>query len=390
MARAARTREADLIAQWRAGAWLGWRLRADDGARYTLIFQGRPGGPAGPDFRDAVLTNERGERITGDIELHISPAGWRAHGHSADPRYNGLALHVTLTSGRRPDATAGALANGRRAPLVILTEQDAPALPIIMPPRWPCADFATRAASSRRDLLRGAGRARFEERKATFGAALDAPLAPEWRPPSGWGAAECALVIALVEGLGYGRDRAALRACGERLARGDPPDALLSETIRLGAIERARMSGLRTWLARWHGASPLAILSDALQTGATRHGASGAARAVTEALQVKPSDAVSPCRARILAFNVALPFIAAWALKTQRDELEGLAFAAAAALPGLQSNQITREMARQLGLPRLPSGALSQQGAHHIWAQWCREKRCAICPCATSANRPPR
>ncbi len=74
---------------------------------------------------------------------------------------------------------------------------------------------------------------------ATFGAALDKPLAPEWRPPPGWGAAECALVIALAEGLGYGRDRAALRACGERLARGDPPDALLSETVRLGAVERA-------------------------------------------------------------------------------------------------------------------------------------------------------
>ncbi len=111
---------------------------------------------------------------------------------------------------------------------------------------------------------------------------------------------------------------------------------------------------------------------------------------MTEALQVKPSDAVSPGRARILAFNVALPFIAAWAHKTQRDELETLAFAAAATLPGLPSNQITREMARQLGLPRLPSGALAQQGAHHIWARWCREKKCASCPCASPATHPLR
>jgi hypothetical protein len=40
-------------------------------------------------------------------------------------------------------------------------------------------------------------------------------------------------------------------------------------------------------------------------------------------------------------------------------------------------------MARQLGLPRLPAGAQTQQGLHHVWATHCREKRCAGCPCAT-------
>jgi hypothetical protein len=389
-AQLARLREADLIAQWRGGAWLGWQLRADDGARYTLVFQGRPGGPAGPDFRDAVLVNERGERIIGDIELHLSPAGWRAHGHSADPRYNGLALHVTLTSGRHADATVGALANGRRAPLVVLSAQDAPALPSAPPPSWPCAGFGSQPAAARRDLLRDAGRERFEERVATFSATLDAPLNPSWRPPAGWGAAESALVVALAEGLGYGRDRTALRACGERLARGEPPDALLSEVSRLGAVERTRLSGLLVWLDRWYSASPLVILSGALVAGSIRRGASGAARAVTEALQVKPSGAVSPGRARILAFNVALPFVAAWARATMRDEIAALATAAAAELPGLPSNQITREMARQLGLSRLPSGALTQQGAHHIWARWCREKMCATCPCASPATLSPR
>lgn len=389
-AQLSRPREADLIARWRAGAWLGWRLRADDGMSYTLLFQGRPGGPAGPDFRDAVLANERGERITGDIELHLTPSGWRAHGHSADPRYNDLALHVTLTSGHRTDATVGALASGRRAPLVVLATQDPPARSTTLPLSWPCAGFALRSAIARRDVLRGAGQARFEERVAAFAAALALPLDPAWRPPPGWGAAECTLVIALAEGLGYGRDRVALRAYGERLARGDPPDALLSEATRLGAVERARLSGLLAWFDRWYGASPLVILSDSLLAGAARRGASGAAQAVTEALQVKPSGAVSPGRARILAFNVALPCLVAWAHTTMNAEIAALANSAASRQRGLPSNQITREMTRQLGLHRLPSGALMQQGAHHIWAQWCREKKCASCPCASPATHAAR
>ena len=66
--------------------------------------------------------------------------------------------------------------------------------------------------------------------------------------------------------------------------------------------------------------------------------------------------------------------------------LAPLALAATEALPSLPSNQITREMARQLGLPRLPSGALAQQGLHHVWARHCREKRCCGCPCATAHN----
>lgn len=379
-----RPREADLIARWRAGAWVGWRLRADDGARYTVLFQGRPGGPTGPDFRDAVLLDASGARVTGDIELHLSPAGWRAHGHSADPRYNRLALHVTLLAGHANNSASGALASGRRAPLVILAAQDAPSLPVAPPPPWPCAGFAARPASWRRDLLRAAGRARFEERVAALGADMRLSSAATRPSAPGWDAADRALFLALAEGLGYGRDRAAMRACGERLAHGEPPDTLLSAATRLGGVERARLGGLLSWHARWREARPLAGLAAALAEGEQRRGVAGAGRALTEALMVSEHGAVSVGRARILAFNVALPGLAAWARATARHDLAALASATAEELAGLPSNQITREMTRQLGLPRLPNGALNQQGAHHIWAHWCREKQCDGCPCAIS------
>jgi len=243
------------------------------------------------------------------------------------------------------------------------------------------------AAEGRLALLRAAGWARFEERAAALAAEMCRATAAGvagWRPEDG------ALCAALAEGLAYGRDRAALRLCGERLARGEPPDALLTTAARLPVIERRRLDGLLALLGRWGWASPLATLIAALEAGAQRAGASGAALALTEALHVAERGAVSPGRARILAFNMALPAIVAWA-RLQPDDparvvLERLARAAVDALPGLPSNQITREMTRQLGLPRLPGGALAQQGLHHLWSRACREKRCDLCPCASAKD----
>ena len=390
-----RPRERELIARWGAGAWRGWSLRAGDGARYTIIYQGRPGGPAGPDFRDAVLMDRHGERITGDIELHLSPAGWRAHGHGSDPRYNALALHITLTAGRDDLSDGCALASGRRVPLVALAAQEEPAGALAAP--WPCerlgAGSGQRAAL--RSLIHDAGWARFEERVALSGAALADATAPATAGLPTWSAADAALFIALAEGLGYGRDRATLRACGERLAHGHPPDALLSTHARAGAVERRRLEGLLALRDRWRATGPLAALTRALGDGGARAGAAGAARALTEALRIAERGAVSPGRARILAFNVALPFVvalASGAAPTRQDapKVAALAQAAVQALSGLPSNQITREMTRQLGLPRLPGGALAQQGLQHLWAHHCREKRCDACPCAALRSTQPQ
>ena len=35
-----------------------------------------------------------GELRTGDVEIHVRPGDWNAHGHSADPAYADVALHV--------------------------------------------------------------------------------------------------------------------------------------------------------------------------------------------------------------------------------------------------------------------------------------------------------
>ena len=50
---------------------------------------------AGPDFRNAELFLN-GERLCGDVEIHLNSADWYHHKHHEDPRYNQVILHVVL------------------------------------------------------------------------------------------------------------------------------------------------------------------------------------------------------------------------------------------------------------------------------------------------------
>jgi hypothetical protein len=148
----------------------------------------------------------------------------------------------------------------------------------------------------------------------------------------------------------------------------------------LPGIERMRARGLLAWHTRWRRTGPWPALAAALSAGDARQGVI----ALRAALQVAERGAVSPGRANIVAVNVALPFAAALATLHDDEALAHRARAVYEAWPGLTSNQIVREMARTLGLARLPRGALAQQGLHHLWRHTCREKQCARCPCNCS------
>jgi hypothetical protein len=378
-----REREADLIARWNAGVWRGSTLRAADGATYQVIYQGRPGGPVGPDFRDAVLRTASGRRVLGDVELHLTPSGWREHRHGTDPRYNNIALHVTLRSGAC-DGAGTPLASGGRAPLVALAAQsDALAHSAQPPAPWPCEPLeAGSLVSERMATLRQAGWARLRGRASAL---LVARARERLTPTSGgarWNADDRALFIALAEALGYGRDRDALRQCGERLVAGATPDALLAEATRLGAVEQRRVVGLVALGERWRASGPLAALRDALMAGAARAGPVGAGRALVAEVATPGKRIVSLGRARIVTINVALPYL----LLDAREACDAARWervvTAIEVFPGLASNQITRVMAAQIGLARAPAGALAQQGLQHVWTRHCREKRCVGCPLA--------
>jgi uncharacterized protein DUF2851 len=388
-------REAALAARWAAGEFAGRWLRTAGGEDLAVVFAGRHGGPAGPDFRDAVLTRRDGTRLYGDVEVHIRARGWLAHGHATDARYNGVVLHVVRAA---EGARATPLASGGWAPVVeVCADREAPAR---MPPQradpvWPCVRLApAREPSALRNLLHAAGDARFQSHAAAFAERLSAAQCdgvaqgPPIRTPSrpAWSIVDRVLFAALAEGLAYGRERELMRRAGIWLAEGGAPDAMPRELPRPSALDATRLRGLLAWRERWGASGPWTALRSALEAGTP----ADAARALIAALLV-PGGAVSPSRAAILAANVVLPCAAAWAGLRDESWLATCALAVYAALPGLPSNQITREMVRQLGLARQPAGARAQQGLHHIWAQHCREKRCERCPCATlvcDAERP--
>jgi hypothetical protein len=69
--------------------------RLQDGRRVRVGEPGRWNHLGGPDFGSAVLEID-GCRRVGDVEVHLWERDWYAHGHGADPAYDGVILHAVL------------------------------------------------------------------------------------------------------------------------------------------------------------------------------------------------------------------------------------------------------------------------------------------------------
>ncbi len=106
--------ERHVQALWYDDALRPEALRATDGTPVRVIDPGTWNVEAGPDFRHAVLeAGSPARRIVGDVEIHLHPADWHAHGHSADPAYASVVAHVTWYAaprcGSRESLPAGCL-----------------------------------------------------------------------------------------------------------------------------------------------------------------------------------------------------------------------------------------------------------------------------------------
>lgn len=62
-------------------------LRTAAGRRLRILYPGRTGTAAGPDFRDALLEVEGVGLVRGDVEIHVRQRDWASHGHTNDPNY---------------------------------------------------------------------------------------------------------------------------------------------------------------------------------------------------------------------------------------------------------------------------------------------------------------
>ena len=92
-----------LQAVWYDDRWRPPELRTVEGEGVRVCSPGRWNLEAGPDFLEATLeVGPQRRQLRCDVEVHLRPAEWDAHGHGADPRYRNVQAHVTYAPGRAP------------------------------------------------------------------------------------------------------------------------------------------------------------------------------------------------------------------------------------------------------------------------------------------------
>lgn len=101
---------------WLRGEFDPLEGRTEDGRRLRVRFGGKWNLLSGPDFKGAVLELD-GERVEGEVEVHLHEREWDHHGHAGDPAYAGVVLHVVLFPGTKV-WTAGV--GGRKIPVFTL------------------------------------------------------------------------------------------------------------------------------------------------------------------------------------------------------------------------------------------------------------------------------
>mgnify|MGYP001115211532 CR=1 FL=1 len=104
---------------WNSGRFAKGLLRAKDGRRIEVIYQGQWNDESGADFRNAEIRID-GQNRRGDVEVHVKSSHWRSHRHDTDPRYNSTILHVALWDDGISLLTRKQ--NGERIPILILCD----------------------------------------------------------------------------------------------------------------------------------------------------------------------------------------------------------------------------------------------------------------------------
>jgi hypothetical protein len=165
-----------LQAVWRHQRLLREQLTMLDGRRVRILHPGFLNREGGPDFRGAVVQFEDEPPRTGDVEVDLESAGWRAHGHDKNPNFKNVVLQVIWKA--TPGAASGkgmlpavALFGKLDAPLaelnLWLNSDESESLPETL--RGQCsAPLAELFPEKLRELLLQAAQIRFRSKAAQF------------------------------------------------------------------------------------------------------------------------------------------------------------------------------------------------------------------------------
>ena len=74
-------------------------LRTSDDRNLEIVYPGYWNFGKGPDFTNATI-KVNGKVYEGDVELHVYSTDWKTHGHSRNPDFDNVILHVYMWQGR--------------------------------------------------------------------------------------------------------------------------------------------------------------------------------------------------------------------------------------------------------------------------------------------------
>jgi hypothetical protein len=435
-------REEDLAHLWEGQRFPPGALRTRDGRPLQVVYRGRRNGGPGPDFVDAIIADDRGRLLKGDVELHVRASAFWGHGHHRDSRYDNLVLHVVFDDDSGEDTL---LACGRRAAVVALAPWVARRagqlrLWLVQPSLWeePCRQAVPRLGwPAVQETLARLGRMRFRQKQSRFALALRRDGANQ------------VLYEGLLRALGYSRNQEAFGYLArllpyERLRNvlsedGGPlaaealllgsagllpsqrglaaaADPYVEELERLWAVRPGSRVPAELWslqgmrpenqpARRLAAACPLllrwpSLLASLRELPDERSG--GSPQRLIAAWRVaadgfwrshhdlagertgRPTGALlGRGRALELLVNVILPFAAAWAEAHDLDGLLRRANAAFLRLPRPGSYGATRFLEAALRPPPGQRGhrnACYQQGLLYLHQRYCAEGECCICP----------
>lgn len=378
--------EADLSRIWEGQTFPPEAMTAAGGVRLRVIYRGRRGHGAGPDFRDAIVAAPYG-LLEGDVELHVRSSDFRRHGHHLDPAYDRVALHLVMENDGGGETT---LSNGRSVPVVALGDwlhnRSGQIIAwLAEPERWrePCRSAVERLGGDETGrVLDRLGDMRFRAAAAEYQARLAANDAGAlcWE--------------GLLVALGFGGQRGRFR----RLADAIPWAGLTPRLAGLRAAPR-RAAALRALIEADRG--PLSPAQGALRPAnrfevrlegaaalAARFAPSGFVEPFARAVRLEDGAAVrrllrlltvprliGRSRAIEIAANAVLPLLAA----VEEGRYERPAEHAYALLPLPARYGAVRHLHEAVA-PAIRINARRQQGMLYLLKQYCTQGGCGRCP----------
>ncbi|MFO7774367.1 MAG: DUF2851 family protein [Candidatus Hydrogenedentota bacterium] len=201
---------------WHELAFATDNLITDDGRTLRIVSPGWWNHAEGPDFRGAQL-EFNGRLRDGDVEVHLTHAAWKQHGHDGDPRFDRVRLIAVLE--KRPPRQPPHTSSGRRISCLLLgnlLKEDidslAERLPLYREPaQSPAAHGACAALTQRfgtenmNELVRLAGEWRMVQKAQLL------------RERIAYVGAEQAIYEALLRACGYSRYKHQFRVTAEQL-----------------------------------------------------------------------------------------------------------------------------------------------------------------------------